>query len=139
MLIFDKLCVLTLWMSSHSVFVDVSMMHLIAKICLVWQQTTKESQKANFSQAIKNFSLVQTIVVSPGETNLTTLPPSHSPHSLKDRSSGLNGRRSSNIYLFKIKHGNIKSMCEMRSKLTIMSPEQRQLITFCTFTQSFYC
>ena len=56
MLILDKLCVPTLWMASDSVFVDVSMMHLTAKICPIWQQITKEKVRKPISPKLSKIS-----------------------------------------------------------------------------------
>ena len=70
----------------NSVFIDASMMHLIAttlqifrKDRLIWQQITKKKcvRKqilANLvTRLFKNFSPVQTVVVPPEETNISRL------------------------------------------------------------------
>ena len=53
---------------------------------------------------------------------------------------------SAGIYLFKVNNGNTKTMCEIRSKLTIKTPERRQLrrssvfiVNFNTFHTLFCC
>ena len=98
-------------MAPHSVFVDVSMMHVITKIGSVWQQITKEQVTkpilANLGTRIfKNFSLLQTVEVSPGETNISELLTAHfifislllhSPHPLKVRSFNFSQARDSNF------------------------------------------
>ena len=39
--------------------------------------------------------------------------------------------QAANIYLFKVNNRNTRKRCEICSKLTIKTPEQRHLVLFC--------
>ena len=83
---FGKLLVRTLWMAPNSVSVGASMMHLKAIILRIFREKSFFGLATNFQKSFgklilgnlgtrifKNFSLVQAVVVLPGETNISNL------------------------------------------------------------------
>ena len=84
---YDKLYARTLWMAPNSVFVDASNMHLISIILRIFSDKSWFGLAVNYKRKcvrrlilgnigtliFKNWSPVQTVVVPPGETNISKL------------------------------------------------------------------